>query len=178
MIENFTPSDARRHIFEHYKTIQSTIPSKLALNYSKWFNLDEQETLTYYKKSVDADPSIFSTIYRRNWWPTGAYRILNRTWQYPRVTAMEKTINDGLYDMIESQLEWCRQQPNFSVAIITRNKNKRLFNKMQADLKQRGIDFFIGKKIWVCEGAEDDCYQHVLYYGNKDTIDQWSLPCR
>lgn len=178
MIENFTPDDPRRKIFEHYKTIQANIPSKLALNYSQWFDLDQQLVLSYYRKDQDSDPTIFSTIFRRDWWPVGTYRILNRTWQYPRVTKVEKSINRGLYDMIEAQLEWCRSQPDFRAAIVTRNKNKRLFIKMLEDLKLRNLDFKQGGKIWVCEGADVDCYQHVMYYGDTDSIDGWSLPCK
>jgi hypothetical protein len=106
MIENFIPTDSRRIIFEKYKNIQASVPSKLMLNYGKWFNLDEQEMLTMYKPNEFSEPSIFSSIYRRDWWPVGAYRILNRTWQYPRVTKVEKTINNGLYEMIDAQLNW------------------------------------------------------------------------
>ena len=30
------------------------------------------------------NPFLFSTIFRRQQWPTGAYRILNRTWKVDR----------------------------------------------------------------------------------------------
>lgn len=178
MIENFVPTDSRRTIFEHYKDIQTSIPSRLVLNYSKWFNLDDQEMLTMYRLDKSLDPSIFSTIYRRDWWPIGSYRILNRIWQYPRVTKVEKTINDGLYEMIDAQLSWCKSQPNFKVAIISRNKNTRLFNKMQSDLELKGLSFYQGKKLWVCEGSEADCHQQILYYGDATVFNEWRLPCR
>lgn len=179
MVELFDSRDPRRYIFEHYKKIQSNLPSKLALNYSdERFNLDEQEILTYFKKSPTQDPTIFSTVYRREWWPEGSYRILNRTWQYPRVTVVQKTINDGLYEMVSEQISWCKKQPNFRIAIITRNKNKRLFFKMIKDLKKINLDFFIGENIWVCEGTALDCYQHVLYYGDKSVLKEWNKPCR
>ena len=178
MIENFIPTDSRRTIFEKYKNIQASVPSKLMLNYGKWFNLDEQEMLTMYKPNEFSEPSIFSSIYRRDWWPVGAYRILNRTWQYPRVTKVEKTINDGLYEMIDAQLNWCKAQPNFKVAIISRNKNTRLFNKMQSDLALKGLSFYQGKKLWVCEGSESNCLQQILYFGDATVFDEWRLPCR
>lgn len=176
MIENFVPTDTRRTIFEQYKDIQSTIPSRLVLNYSKWFNLDEQEMLTMYKHTAFSEPTIFSTIYRRHWWPIGAYRILNRVWQYPRVTKVEKTINDGLYEMIEYQINWCKKQPEFKVAIISRNKNNRLFDKMQSDLKSKGLTFSQGKKLWLCEGSEADCLQQILYHGDASVFEDWRLP--
>lgn len=176
MIENFVPTDPRRTIFEQYKDIQSTTPSRLVLNYSKWFNLDEQEMLTMYRHTASTNPTIFSTIYRRDWWPIGSYRILNRVWQYPRVTKVEKTINDGLYEMIEHQLTWCKQQPEFKVAIISRNKNTRLFDKMQLDLSYRGLEFSQYEKLWVCEGSEADCLQQILYHGDSSVFEHWNLP--
>jgi hypothetical protein len=177
MIAIFLPSDQKRKTFENYNKKHLEINFRLKKNYqTENFNLDDQCVLTYYKKDISSDPTIFSTIYRRNWWPVGVYRILNRVWQYPRVTKLEKSINDGLYEMIQAQLEWCLNRVDFKTAIITRYKNKRLFDKIQKDLANRSIFFQKSKKrIWVSNEMSLESCQDVLYYGDQSVIEKWDL---
>ena len=178
MLFLFEHQDSRAEIFDRYRQIEAVSDSRLAKNYNKKnFKLNEQLVLSYYQKDDSSEPSIFSTVYRKDFWPSGVYRILNRTWQYPRVTRIEKTINDGLYEMILTQLEWCKKQSDFKTAIITRSKNSQLFKKFQEDLKSKDCEFFYAGKFCVCEGDKSDCLQHILYHGDRGVFDRWPTPC-
>jgi hypothetical protein len=177
MIKIFPPSDSLALLFDNYRQIEASSNHKFSNNYNNEnFSLVEQTALTFFKKSENSEPSIFSTIYRRDWWPVGVYRVLNRTWQHPRVTKTEKNINNGLYEMLISQIEWCKTLPDFRTAIISRQVNHRLFLKMIKDLKIKNYHFNIGPKIWVCKGNEYDCLQDTMFYGDQLAFQEWWCP--
>jgi hypothetical protein len=172
----FHPTQDLSAIFDKYRNLEASSDSKLSINYSKYFKLNEQLMLSFYQDN-NSEPSIFSSIYRKEFWPAGCYRILNRTWQYPRVKRIEKTINLNLYEMITNQLLWCKSQKDFRLAFISRQKNNRLFNKMISDLKEyKNLEFKIGPKLWMCKGNNFDCYQHIMYYGDSNVFEEWWRP--
>jgi hypothetical protein len=179
MLFLFDHNDPLVSVFDKYRHIQENSGTRLSINYSKgYFAPEEQSVFSFYVNEIDStEPSLFSTICKRDSWPSGVYRILNRTWQYPRVTRVEKTIHEGLYDMVEEQVKWCKQQPDFRAAIITRSRNVRLFERMRKDLLQRDLEFHYGGKVWVCSGSAEDCYQHVLYYGDDEIFKEWNTVC-
>ena len=176
MIHLFNYKDPRAIIFDKFRSIEEHADHPLASNYTQaQFRLHEQSQLCYYQDG-DKDPTLFSTIYRRSWWPEGAYRVLNRTWQYPRVEKMERDFHDHHYEMLFSQIKWCEAQPNFKIAFISRQKNHRMFEFGMKLLRKRGVVFEQGPKVWVCQGKEEDCHQQVLCYGNLSVFNDWWKP--
>jgi len=176
MIHLFDCKDPRSAIFDKFRSIEEHADHPLASNYTKErFRLEEQAQLCYHQDG-EKDPNLFSTIYRRDWWPEGAFRVLNRTWQYPRVEKTEKDFHDYHYEMLFSQVKWCAAQPNFKVAFISRQKNHRMFEFGIKLLKRRGVVFEQGPKVWVCKGQEHDCHQQVLCYGDLSVFDNWWKP--
>lgn len=174
MIELFDHSDDRAKIFDYYRDLEAKSDSPLASNYNtKNFILSEQSILSYYKKDIDSDPSTFSTIYRRNWWPQGCYRIINRMWQYPRNKKIKGDVGQHVYHMIQSQIHWCLEQEDFRLAFISRQNVNRLYDRFIIGLDKLNLSFEKGPKIWVCKGSSQDCFQNILYYGDSSILDNW-----
>lgn len=178
MIKFFAHDSTLAAKFNYYKSIEHSSNHVLSENYSdENFVLNEQTILCFYQLDEMSEPSLFSTIYRRDWWPDGCYRIINRIWQYPRNRYhMKNNVNDHVYEMIIEQIKWCQKLPNFRTAFISRQRVNRLYDKFSQTLKTYGYDFIVGPKLWVCKGSCNDCYQKVLYYGDNSVFNNWYTP--
>jgi len=78
MIRIFSATDELISVFDQYRKQQELSGDKLSSNFKlENFRYADQEVFTIGYK--DNNPYLFSTIFRRPWWPHGAYRILNRT---------------------------------------------------------------------------------------------------
>ena len=93
-------------------------------NYSiKNMDLDAQLAFSIaYQTTVDC-PFGLSSIYRRDYWESGVYRILNRTWkplgEYDENVTM--ALNPLWTDMMKSQIEWLQENTNdYRASIISR----------------------------------------------------------
>lgn len=138
--------------------------------------IDKQEVFTIGFKNNE--PFLFSSIYRRSYWPVGCYRILNRLWKVDSDSAVNTNI-DKLYTiMIAHQLTWLKEnKKDFKTAIITRNRNsKHTLELLSKHVNEIGLDFNVyNKKIRVCKGDDYNCLQDVLFYGNKELLDSWKI---
>ena len=134
-----------------------------------------------YQTTVDC-PFGLSSIYRRDYWESGVYRILNRTWkplgEYDENVTM--ALNPLWTDMMKSQIEWLQENTNDYRASIISRKHPSI-NSLKHLIKQIskaniGYDFKLYKdRIWVCKNRlNDSCYQDVIYTGEDKAIIQWS----
>lgn len=168
----FSPNDPMAELFEEYRLKELEFNHSLVENYQNDnFQLTEQEQLTmYFENGV---PTMFSTIFRRSWWLPGCYRVLNRVWKIPRTKEFNKKVYEGTYASTISQVEWCKQQPGFRAAIITRQNNNRILRAMEAELANRGYPFDNNHKLWICQGERSTCYQHASIYGDLTILEEW-----
>lgn len=168
----FPPSDPMAAVFEEYRLKELEYNHTLVENYTADnFVLAEQEQLTIYFE--DGVPKMFSTIYRRPWWLPGCYRVLNRVWKIPRTTEFNKKIYEGTYLSTISQIEWCKQQPNFRAALMTRQGNNRILRAMEQELTARGYPFNNDHMLWICKGERAVCQQYAAIYGDISIIEDW-----
>lgn len=176
MIKTFCMNDPLIKEFETGRQIQELRDDYFSTNYTlDNFKFEDQTAFSIgYKNNK---PYLFSTIFRRPWWPLGVYRILNRTWKISRQDNLSKAIDPIFLDMVDSQLAWLRDNSNFEVAIISREHNSRntLINVRDL-LNIRGHKFSLhDSRIWVCKGPSDNCFQDILYTGKGEIVSTWKL---
>jgi len=171
----FSPTDPLAEVFEAYRQKElATGDHELIKNYAPdRFVLADQEQLTIYYEN--GQPTMFSTIFRRDWWLPGTYRLTNRTWKIPRTTEFNKKIYEGIYATTISQLEWCRKQYGFRAAFLTRENNDRILRAIARGMRTRGYDAIEGHRIWTCTGTRDTCYQYSIIYGDEDILLEWPV---
>jgi hypothetical protein len=174
MIKTFTITDPLIDIFEQERILQFQRNDKLSQNYSKEnFVFAEQESFSIGYK--DQNPYLFSTIFRRDWWPVGVYRIMNRTWKTERQETASRHIDPLFLEMMESQVEWLHNNRDFRLAIITREHDARnTLLQVMSELNTRGNNFnLFENRVWVCRGDPEHCFQDVLYTGDSDILKEW-----
>ena len=147
---------------------------KLIENYSKWFNYQEQLAFSIgYKNNC---PYLFSTIFRRDWWPEGCYRILNRTWKQEKQFHISKAIDPLFLEMVQDQLKWLIENKNFKTGIISREHNSRntLLN-VKNYLNTYEYKFnLLDTRVKMCDGPDCHCLQDILYTGNNGVFKKWN----
>ncbi len=176
MIKTFLSSDTS--LLQEFDLAREELirefPDKLVSNYTlENFNYNEQTAFSIgYKNN---SPFLFSTIFRRQWWPEGAYRILNRTWKLERQDHISRGIDPIFRYMVEDQIDWLKSNTNYKAAFISREKNSRntLFNVMdELNIGKYKFDFY-DDRVWVCEGSEEYCLQNILYTGDMKVFLKW-----
>lgn len=177
MIQTFKIDDPLISTFEEYRKQQEFRNDKLSQNYSLLnFKFEDQEAFSIgYKNS---NPELFSTIFRRQMWPSGAYRILNRTWKVDRQTHISTSIDKIFLDMIEQQISWLKEnKQDFKIAFISREHNSRnTLRNVARSLNMHGDKFHVYEnRVWMCKGPEENCFQDILYTGDVKVLEQWKL---
>ena len=172
----FDHSDAPMEEFDLHRLLVTNGGHRLSRNYSsKQFVYKEQEVFSIgYKNDV---PHLFSTVYRRDWWPIGTYRILNRLWKTSVDNFTNKDIDDIYIDMISAQLSWLKtNRQDFQTAVISRNGSEnKMLSMLAIKLNNANLDFKIYKdRVWVCKGTADACLQTILYHGNEEPLHLWT----
>lgn len=147
---------------------------KLIENYLQQnFNYADQTAFSIgYKNS---EPYLFSTIFRRDWWPDDCYRILNRTWKLNRQDHVSKKIDVVFREMVESQIKWLNKNTNVVTTFISREHNSRntLIN-VRNNLNMGEFEFTLLKeRIRVSEGPEEQACQDILYAGSDKVFKKW-----
>jgi hypothetical protein len=178
MIKIFFQDDPLIKVFDHYRDLQENAGDKLSENYQlKNFSYKEQEVFTIGYK--DNDPHIFSTIFRRPWWPPGAYRILNRMWKVSRQEHIAKTVDLTFIEMVEKQIDWLKENKDFTVAFMSReHDSKNTLENFAQHLNKLSDNYQFNvfeNRVWVCEGSAEHCFQDILYTGDKRVLDSWKL---
>ena len=176
-IDTFEISDPLISTFEEFRKQQESRNDKLSHNYScSNFNFLEQEAFSIgYKNN---NPFLFSTIFRRQQWPTGAYRILNRTWKVDRHSHVSTGIDQIFLDMVSRQISWLREnKKDFKIAFISREHNSRntLHNVAKSLNMHNNVFHVFENRVWVCNGPHENCLQDILYTGDVRVLEQWKL---
>ena len=132
-IDTFEISDPLISTFEEFRKQQESRNDKLSHNYScSNFNFLEQEAFSIgYKNN---NPFLFSTIFRRQQWPTGAYRILNRTWKVDRQSHVSTGIDQIFLDMVSRQISWLRENKK---VMLQRDEIERFRHKWESQNKSK-----------------------------------------
>jgi hypothetical protein len=176
MIKLFFQDDPLLLVFDEFRSQQEMVGDRLSSNFKlENFCYADQEVFTIGYK--DNNPYLFSTIFRRPWWPRGAYRILNRTWKVSRQQHVSKEIDPIFLEMIEAQVAWLNNHKDLNIAFISREHDSRntLIN-VKEHLNSRGNNFNLFEdRVWVCDGNPKHCFQDILYTGNPATLLSWKL---
>lgn len=184
MIITFTRHD-RPDLYDIYYNelrFHNAIGKNKTENYSlQNMKLDSQLAFSIaYRKVID-EPFGLSSVYRNDSWPTGVYRILNRTWkpmgEYHDYVTMKLDLM--WTDMMKDQIEWLKSnRSDYRAAVITREHNSR--NSLKNLIKQidrSGIGYsfkLVDDRIWVCNNrSNESCYQDVIYTGDSEVISSW-----
>ena len=175
MIRLFSHEDDLISVFDEYRKQQELAGDKLSENFKlENFPYADQEVFTIGYK--DNTPYIFSTIFRRPWWPVGAYRILNRTWKVSRQEHVSKDIDPLFLEMVEAQVSWLTKNRPMRVAFISREHDSRnTLTNVREHLNTRGNNIkLFHNRVWVCDGTPDSCLQDILYTGDSKVLTSWT----
>lgn len=176
MIVTFNHTDTELlSVFEtSRKKLISMYSGKLIENYKvENFNYQEQTAFSIgYKNNK---PYLFSTVFRRNLWPEGCYRILNRTWKLNRQNHISKEIDPLFKEMVESQIHWLNKNLNPTTVFISREHNSRntLIN-VQDYLNTGEFEFILLEElIRVSKGDPKVACQNILFAGKSEVFKEW-----
>jgi len=174
MIHGFNRDNNLFQLFEEYRGREASQSHILAVNYSNQnYFLDNQ--VRFFIGFRDNKPVLFSSIFRLDWWPVGAYRILNRLWKPEKDDFVTKDINPLFFEMVEEQVNWLSLQQDFKVAVVSRQGNSKKYLEYFAEQNRlRGVDMRVfNSTIKTCKGPDCDCLQHVAYVGDAEILKRW-----
>lgn len=156
------------------KKLISMYSGKIIENY-KIENFNYQEQLAFSIGYKDNTPYLFSTIFRRNRWPKGCYRILNRTWKLNRQNHISKEIDPLFKDMVESQMHWLNKNLNPTTVFISREHNSRNTLINVRDYLNTGEFKFtlLEGLIRVSNGDPSVACQDILFAGDSEVFKEW-----
>jgi len=121
--------------------------------------------------SCDADHVyLCSSIARKEYWPGGVYRILNRVFKPTPVNIVTKNIESYWLDMIEQQIELCLTFPDFRTAVVSRKLgNIRTLTQLGKGITSRGyVNSIWESPVWMCNDYDNpDCQQNILAVGRN-----------
>lgn len=186
MIVTFS-KESRPDLYEIYYrelVFHSKLKARKLSNNYQIHNMSIDDQLVFsigYQYDVD-DPFGLSSVYRRDSWPLGVYRILNRTWKPLGELDDGVTLKlDQIWiDMIDDQIRWLRcNVPDYKAAIISREHDSRKFLQhliKKLDASSTNKFTLCDSRIWLCENKNNPngCYQDVLYTGESEVIETWS----
>lgn len=156
------------------KISQSNHP--LAVNYSTWFDAKEiiAYTMTWDKDNV----YLCSTIGRKDYWPKGVYRVLNRLFKGQPVDIVTKHISHFWMDQVCEQINFLEKNiPDFQMALISRKQGyRRALDKFKQELENRSLHFSLHTDpVWVCNDCSNpECLQDILFYG-KNLVNNFNM---
>ena len=152
--------------FDHARSIIADSDHRLSVNYCGQYNSNE---IIAHSMCFDSDNIyLCSTVARKEDWPVGVYRILNRVFTPAPKNVFTKRIEPYWISMIAQQLEFCKELTDFRCAIISRQMGyKRTLNQLAGYIRASGIDCAVwDKAVWTCEDfTNPQCQQNVLAVG-------------
>lgn len=174
MIHGFNRDDNLFQLFEEYRTLEAGQPHSLAINYSNQ-NYFLNNQVRFFIGFRDNKPVLFSSIFRLDWWPVGAYRILNRLWKPNKDEQITKDINPLFFEMVKEQVNWLSLQEDFKVAVVSRQgTSKRYLEYFAEQNRLRGVDMRVfNLPIKTCQGPDCDCLQNIVYIGDRAVLEGW-----
>lgn len=151
---------------ERKKIAQTDHP--LAVNYSTWF--DPKEIIAYTMSTENEHVYLCSTIGRKDYWPEGTYRVLNRLFKGEPQDIVTKNITSFWHEHVKAQIDFLKTVPGFRTAIISRKQGyRRALTKFKDELSDWDMKFFLSERpVWVCNDCQNlECLQDVLFFGEN-----------
>lgn len=161
-------NSALQKIFDKERNQIAHTDHPLAVNYSTWF--DPKEIIAYTMSAERGSVYLCSTIGRKDYWPEGTYRVLNRLFKGKPQNIVSKNITNYWHDQVKAQIEFLKTLPDFRTAIISRKQGyRRVLGKFRDELAEHGIDFTLSEKpVWVCNDFNNpECLQDILFFGEN-----------
>lgn len=125
------------------------------------------------------EPEIICSILTRSCWPENTYRILNRLWKPNILSGPIFDISEGFAKILEDQINWCELR-NAKGMFMSREGDGRWQHWVSEKLgKMTNLNFYIpNERFLTCKDEEaDSCWQKIVYYGDKNTLNNWkNLP--
>ncbi len=146
----------------------------LAVNYRENFN--SSEIIAYSMSCTDEEVFLCSSIARKEYWPIGVYRVINRVFKPEPKETFTKNIEAYWVDMILQQVDFCKSLPDFRTAIITRKLGyTSTLSHLGKYLTDRGLNNAVwDRPVWVCNDYHNpECQQNVLAIG-EDVFQEFS----
>lgn len=174
MIHGFDQNDNLFQLFEKYRANEAGQTHSLAVNYSNQNYFLDQQVRFFIGFDNDV-PVLFSSIFRLDWWPAGAYRILNRLWKPAKNNIITKTIDPLFFKMVRAQIDWLLTQPDFKVAFVSRQGNSKKYLRYfveQNKFNGNNMNEF-ELPIRTCQGPDCDCLQNIVYIGDRIVLEGW-----
>ena len=156
---------------ERSKIAQTDHP--LAVNYSTWF--DPREILAYTMSAEKSRVYLCSTIGRKDYWPEGTYRVLNRLFKGSPQDIVTKNITSYWHEHVKAQVDFLKTVPGFRTAIISRKQGyRRALSKFKNELENWNMEFTLSDEpVWLCNDFHNpECLQDVLFFG-EDCIKEF-----
>jgi hypothetical protein len=174
MIHGFGQDNKLFQLFEEYRAAEARQSHSLAVNYSDQnYFLDKQ--IRFFIGFDNDVPVVFSSIFRLDWWPSGAYRILNRLWKPRKNNSITKTIDPLFFKMVTAQIDWLAAQPDFKVAFVSRQGNSKKYLKYFAEQNKINGNNMNEYELPIktCQGPDCDCLQNIVYIGDRAVLEGW-----
>ncbi len=133
-------------------------------NYSlERLNISEQEEVTVLYRNYAL--VAFSTLYRRDFYPPGVSRVLNRMWKDQSIRNIEKPFHLVSKLMLDQQLDVARQLDKKAVFISTEGVRGRWLQEWVKQANQAGMAWkAIPGKCHVAPGNHISCWQNVAVF--------------
>lgn len=162
-------------IFDHYRILQFEDKNhKLAKNYSAdFYKFSVAFTIAF---NDEDEPEICSSIAKRDCWPNGAYRILNRLWKTKNHRIIHsKFISQAMAENAISQIAWLKENTKCSLYFISRESPHWMKWVSTKFSEQYYINFTIAdNKYLTCPNeCDDSCWQRIIYIGDSSLLDTW-----
>lgn len=160
-------------LFENLRKHQrnnSTDP--LASNYNK--DIFERSVALSIAFDENGEPTHCSSIISRDCWPDNVYRILNRMWKIKRIP-ITKFVSPQICLMVSEQVKWLENNTSAKLVFVSRQYN-HWQNMLIRDFEQySGLTFNTNSNKYItCPNSHDDnCWQHIIYHGDKSLLECW-----
>jgi hypothetical protein len=151
-------------------------------NHKLWKNYSREEISKYsgsiaYTICFDNNdhPEMCSTISQRDCWPQGAYRILNRLWKNSNLLNYPVVMSPSFGSSANSQVEWLKQNTNFRMYFISRQKDNWEKWCIRMFKKHYGLEFLTDDyKYLTCPNLCDStCWQKIIFNGDPIVLEEW-----
>jgi hypothetical protein len=154
--------------FDHARNQIANSQHPLSCNYAENFN--SKEILACSMSYEQGEIFLCSSIARKEYWPIGVYRILNRVFKPQPTQSFTKKIQSYWADMVEQQLEFCQRIPDFQTAIVTRKLGYvNTLKQLSTTINSKQIQSCLyDRPVWICNDYHNpECLQNVLYIGQN-----------
>ena len=118
------------------------------------------------------EPYMCSSIAARNCWPTGVYRIHNRSWK----AGTRSKLLDHMSAVAYEQAKWLQENTDCALYFISRSTTHWEKWMIGALKKEWDMDFTTDEYYYLtCPNVDDkSCWQKIIYNGDSAVLESWS----